>query len=290
VSLKCKVAALRVKNEQENQKAKKSLKALQNLDPEKLDRVTTVIDLYQEILFELENNPEWYPDDDVAEGLVERAQLELQQKLTALSTHQAAKAFLELNQACFKEIENNTTDCKKIEEKYLSKTVEFVKQALNHVISSRWDPEDVRAVIVHKAAWYGNLELVQTFLSTGNISTHHRGWAFSSAFERNHLEIVQALLESGAIYTYEIDAAVTTAAREGHLEMLKLIDPEMVFSKKAISLAFREAAENGHLHILKYLLSKWTCSDEIRQSVVKYAASRGHVDVVRFFLMEMPVF
>ena len=55
VSLKCKVAALRVKNEQENQKAKKSLKALQNLDPEQLDRVTTVIDLYQEILFELEN-------------------------------------------------------------------------------------------------------------------------------------------------------------------------------------------------------------------------------------------
>jgi hypothetical protein len=293
--------ALRALNIYEMNASLSELQGLCELNPIKPLRVVSTIDFYRDVLDELQSHVQEIPLDQ---------QKRLHQKLTALSIDQVAKEFLVLTQECYKDIEANIAFFKDIEQRYLTKRIFFVGQALNTIADSSLNPEFFRGFIVKHAAAKGHLEILKMALEAGSIDEEHRGEAVTCVAGMGHLEIVQALLASGAIDDDQRSLALVDAVSNSHLSIVKTLLASGMISGylKAVAIqgaarkesleivlalsgseeetgyALTQAALYGHQQIVVTLLNTKPIDEQFRGQALSYAAKYGYKDIVKILL------
>ena len=294
--------ALRTKNVQELQKAKKELQVLANLGLSKQEKVLSVVDFYSLILSDIRR----YLDSNKQDSTIE-----LQQKLQALASEQLHKEFTELSYECYKEIFKGNWCLSCIEQKYLHKKIGFVAQALNHVISATLNPSFTRDVVLKEAAKHGYTEIVKNLMCSGHTATHNRilmveiaarqgnldlvkflmtdqpallrhlGLAFMLAQDNRHFDILDYMLES-EVSEDTFSTGFCKAASQNNIEMMRFFLEKKQISSELRGLACVSAAIHGSLVSIKYLLDSGSISDEHKNWAISRAKENGHLDVAKY--------
>ena len=314
VSLKCKVAALGAKNLQEMHGALKEIQTLGNLNLNLREEDSSpVIRTYLKIL--AITSRDGMPNEFPGLQIHVEALKEFKLKLSTFSTQRVAREFLALSQNCFKQIDANRASLESIENKYLSKKLRFVTQALCYLIDATLDPNLTRGFAVATAAREGFKQMVQDLLEHGAIYDEERNAAFQQAAQKGYLDVLQALtanqeisseylqglfawqavkqghvdgvrdcLKNGSIADNFSEWIVNDIARIGNLALLLVFLERGAVCVSTKSAAALEAARHGHLQIVQALMPIIPCNTFFRGRLMLESARSGHFEIVQFLL------
>ncbi|EAY06523.1 ankyrin repeat protein, putative [Trichomonas vaginalis G3] len=150
--------------------------------------------------------------------------------------------------------------------------------------------------IIHKAAEYGNLRLVERLVEHGfdiEIKNNNGDTPLIWASYYGHLEVVQYLISVGAdkeAKNNNGDTALIWASRDGHLEVVQYLisvgaDKEAKDNSENTPLIW--ASWNGHLEVVKYLISVGADKEAKNKdgwTPLIHASYYGHLEVVQYLI------
>jgi hypothetical protein len=172
----------------------------------------------------------------------------------------------------------------------------FIEQIVGNEIRPRILAERQRGNDLIAAARSGDIDRVQAFLSTGDISEQFRTIAarealiitdrdLTGAELHDRLQSVIVLLESGATISDELRGfAVEMAAKEGYLEITRAFLANGLISEKDRGRAVKMTARCGHTAIVRDLLTNGTISEDDRGRAVLGATAKGYLEIVQILL------
>lgn len=159
--------ALRALNELEKNTAIRELRALSQLNPERLPVTRSLLGMYKSIVCRLR--------DENLLAMEQEQELTLHHHLQTLSTDQVASRFLMLNQTIARQIGENATFFDNIEIEYFNAKKAYVIDALKHLVAAATQPQLARELAVRISAEALQFDITQELLATGPISQEARG-------------------------------------------------------------------------------------------------------------------
>ncbi|AKI79780.1 hypothetical protein QJ850_gp919 [Acanthamoeba polyphaga mimivirus] len=141
--------------------------------------------------------------------------------------------------------------------------------------------------VIRLASKYGQLNIVQYFVSLGKISDgkHSKCSCNQSmilASKNSHLDIVKYFVTIGANINYDDSAAYRIAAKRGYFNIVEYFISQGINVNVRNDFAVRHAAKHGHLSIVKYLIKYGANIRALDDFAYKMAKKLNHQDVIDY--------
>ena len=149
--------------------------------------------------------------------------------------------------------------------------------------------EEARGNWVEDAAARGNIDIVNSLLSSGPISESNRGGAVTMAASEGCIPIVQTLLANGPISEKDRGDALIVALDQNHPEAAAFLFEGGPISKHDINAAVRRAALKGHIGLLKILLEKDFISTSVLKVALQIATDANQFEAAEILLKKLDI-